>query len=72
MNPKGNLNVKVYGNSKISTDGNCEIFAGGDAKIDAAGYVDLGSNQLKHLVANVEQCYICGAMLHVGNTNVRA
>lgn len=70
--PGMNYNVDVGGNATINANGNVDIIATGDASLNAGGDVNLGNNKLKQLVANLQNCIICGTPLHTGNTNVKA
>lgn len=68
----GGLNVDIQGDVNISSKGNLTINALNNVKIESvAGSIELGNNPEKQLINNIPQCFICGAMHTIGNTQVK-
>ena len=65
VNVSGNVNINSFGNTTLSAMGNVDIRS-------TTGKITLGNNPMKQPVCNVKNCYICGALHAVGNTQVEA
>lgn len=69
----GNYTIKINGKANVDVTGDVNLKSNGnvDVQCGPAGQITMGNNPAKQNVNNIPNCFICGALHAVGNTQVK-